>query len=444
VRLAALLLIVLAGLTLRLDQAWNGADENLPDSAAYERLARGLSGNGYFEQLGPDVPAWTQPASNYSPGLPLLVGGLYAITGTDDPRAARILLALLGSLAIPATFLLGRRLTGYGGALAGAAIVAFYPTLITDSGMVLTEGLSGLLIALALLSLFRTEGTSPGPAWILPGLLFGLGAMVRPEFLAVAVVVAVVISIGRREEGYARAIGGPAILLASVALVIAPWTIRNAIELHRFVPISTGGGQALFTGSYLPTGGDPQRLLPELFERRPELASDDFLTELTGAPPPAEGEPPEDQVLTALALQEDLRVEPDATLSRLGREQYLDALTERPFRLAGFFAQKGYHVWLRGRASLTGSLPGRIVHWAIIALFLVGLWQAWRTRPLEFRILASIVLTVTVIGLVLVASPRRALSIWPVVAALAGSGAALAASVAVRALERRPRARPLP
>ena len=286
-RLAALLLIVLAGLTLRLDQAWNGADENLPDSAAYERLARGLSGNGYFEQLGPDVPAWTQPASNCSPGRPLLVGGHYAITGTDDPRAARILLALLGSLAIPATFLLGRRLTGYGGALAGAAIVAFYPTLITDSGMVLTEGLSGLLIALALLSLFRTEGASPGPAWILPGLLFGLGAMVRPEFLAVAVVVAVVISIGRRGEGYARAIGGPAILLASVALVIAPWTIRNAIELHRFVPISTGGGQALFTGSYLPTGGDPQRLLPELFERRPELASDDFLTELTGAPRPA-------------------------------------------------------------------------------------------------------------------------------------------------------------
>jgi len=227
VRLAALLLIVLAGLVLRLDQAWNGAVENLPDSAAYERLARGLASDGEFEQAGPGLPAWTQPSSNYSPGLPLLIGGFFAATGTDDPRAARILLALLGSLAIPATFLIGRRLSGYWGALAGAALVAFYPTLITDSGMILTEGLAGLLIALALLALFRVEGGEPGPGWILPGLLFGLGAMVRPEFLAVAIVVAAVTALAHRREGCLRALIGPAILLASAALVIAPWTVRN-------------------------------------------------------------------------------------------------------------------------------------------------------------------------------------------------------------------------
>ncbi len=443
-RLAALLLIVLAGFGLRLDQAMDGADENLPDSAAYERLARGVAEQGMFEQIGPDLPAWTQPASNYSPGLPLLVGGLYAVLGTDDARTARILLALLGTLAIPATFLLGRRLTGYGGALTGAAIVAFYPTLIADSGMVLTEGLGGLLITLALLALFRVEGEGPGPGWILPGLFFGLGAMVRPEFLAVAVVTAAVVAIGRRRDGYLEALAGPAILLASAVLVIAPWTIRNAAELGRFVPISTGGGQALFTGSYLPTDGDPQRLLPELFERRPALASTAVLIEATGAPPEPGEAPTEDQVLTALALREDAGAEPDATLARLGREQYLDALTGTPLRLAGLMAQKTYHVWLRGRASLTGSLPGRLVHWAIIAFFLVGLWQAWRTRPTEFRVLAAVVVSVAVLGLLLIASPRRALSIWPVIAALAGSGAALAGSFPARLIERRTGPRPLP
>lgn len=443
-RLAALLLIVLAGLILRLDQAWDGAEENLPDSAAYERLALGLANGGLYEQDGPGVPPWTQSASNYSPGIPLLVGGFYSLVGTDDPRAARILLAVLGSLAIPATFLLGRRLTGDGGALTGAAIVAFYPTLITDSGMILTEGLAGLLLTLGLLALFRVEGEPPGPGWILPGLALGLGAMVRPEFLALAVVVATVVAIGRRAEGRWRAVAGPAILLATVALVVAPWAIRNAIELQRFVPISTGGGQALFTGSYLPSDGDPQRLLPELLERQPDLADDDVLIELTGAPGPLEGEPPEDQVLTALARRDDRAGEPDATLSRLGREQYLDALTGRPLRLAGFFAQKGYHVWLRGRASLTGNLPGRLLHWALVAFFMVGLWQAWRTRPLEFRILASVVITITVIGLLLVASPRRVLAIWPVVAALAGSGIALTASVPARAIGRRAGHGPLP
>lgn len=440
-RLAALLLIVLAGLALRLDAAWDGVEENLPDSAAYERLARGLATEGSFEQVGPDLPPWIQPATNYSPGLPLLVGGFFAVAGTDDARAARLFLALLASLAIPVTFLLGRELSGYWAGLTGAAVTAFYPTLISDSGMLLTEGLSGLLIGTALLSLFRLKGASPGPGWAVPGLLFGLGAMVRPEFLLVCLVVAATVAVGRRESGFRSALAGPAILVAAALVVIAPWTVRNAIELDRFVPLSTGGGQALFTGSYLPSEGDPQRLLPELFEQYPGLSSDPVITE---SPPPRGEDPPEDQALAALALRVAPRDKPDETLTRLGREQYLDALVDRPVRLIGFFGQKTYHVWLRGRASLTGNLPGKLLHWAILGLALIGLWQVWRTRPFEFRVLVAVILTATVIGLILVASPRRALSIWPVVAALAGIGTAVTASVLRARIDRRSGELPVP
>lgn len=432
-RLAALLLIVLAGLVLRVDQALDGAPENLPDSAAYERLARGLATEGTFEQAGPDVPAWTQPASNYSPGLPLLVGGLFAAAGTEDPRTARVLLAILGSLAIPVGFLLGRRLSGYTAGMVAAAIIAFYPTLITDSGMILTEGLAGLLLGLAVLTLFWARRKDSLPAWLLPGFLFGLGAMVRPEFLAVTLVVAVTVAITEARRGSPGGPAGPLVLLAAALVVIAPWTVRNAIELDRFVPLSTGGGQAVFTGSYLPTDGDPQQLLPALFERDPTLRSDELLEM---APPPPGEEPPEDQVLTALALRDDPNARPDQTLARLGRDQYWEALTGDPLRLAGFMAQKGYHVWLRGRASLTGSLGGRLVHWAIVGFALLGLWQVWRTRPFEFRVLLAVLLTVTLIGLVLIASPRRVLAIWPLVAALSGTGVALTASV-LRDLARR-------
>ena len=440
-RLAALLLIVLAGLALRLDAAWDGAEENLPDSAAYERLARGLATEGRFEQVGPDLPPWIQPATNYSPGLPLLVGGFFELVGTDDARTARLFLALLASLAIPVTFLLGRELSGYWAGLIGAAVFAFYPTLISDSGMLLTEGLAGLLIGLALLTLFRLKDAGPGPAWIVPGLLFGLGAMVRPEFLLVCLVVAATVAVGRRSTGIRSALAGPLILVAATLLVIAPWTVRNVIELDRFVPLSTGGGQALFTGSYLPSGGDPQRLLPELFEQYPGLDSDPVITE---SPPPRGEDPPEDQVLAALALRKAPGAKPDETLARLGREQYLDALVERPIRLIGFAGQKTYHVWLRGRASLTGNVPGRLLHWAILGFALLGLWQVWRSRSFEFRILVAVLLTVTVIGLVLVSSPRRALSIWPVVAALAGTGVALTASVLRRRIERPSNGLPVP
>ena len=66
-RLIVLMLIVVAGLGLRVETAWQGTESNLPDSAAYERIARGLEQRGEFEQIGPGTPARPQAASNYSP-----------------------------------------------------------------------------------------------------------------------------------------------------------------------------------------------------------------------------------------------------------------------------------------------------------------------------------------------------------------------------------------
>lgn len=40
-------------------------------------------------------------------------------------------------------------------------------------------------------------------------------------------------------------------LLAAAALVVAPWTVRNALVLHAFVPVSTQGGYTL-AGTYSP------------------------------------------------------------------------------------------------------------------------------------------------------------------------------------------------
>ncbi len=56
----------------------------------------------------------------------------------------------------------------------------------------------------------------------------------------------------------ARVVANALIFLVGVVVVVAPWTVRNAIALDRVAPVSTGGGQVLFAGSYLPSGGDPE------------------------------------------------------------------------------------------------------------------------------------------------------------------------------------------
>jgi hypothetical protein len=46
-----------------------------------------------------------------------------------------------------------------------------------------------------------------------------------------------------------------AALALGTALVLTPWTIRNARIFHAFIPASTGGGEFMYMGSMPETGG---------------------------------------------------------------------------------------------------------------------------------------------------------------------------------------------
>ena len=74
-----------SGLGLRVDEAWDGRAPVF-DAAAYATIAANLErGEGFT--LGESA---TQPASNYSPGLPLFVAGVYELTGGVHERTARL------------------------------------------------------------------------------------------------------------------------------------------------------------------------------------------------------------------------------------------------------------------------------------------------------------------------------------------------------------------
>jgi hypothetical protein len=48
-----------------------------------------------------------------------------------------------------------------------------------------------------------------------------------------------------------------ALLFLGVVLVVTPWTLRNAIVLHEFVPITTGGGRTLLDANNAIVWDDP-------------------------------------------------------------------------------------------------------------------------------------------------------------------------------------------
>src|ERR1044072_4652951 len=107
--LAALVAILLIGLGLRVGEAWDGRAP-VYDAAAYAAIAAHLErGDGFT--VGPSA---TQPSSNYSPGLPLFVAGLYEATDGAHDRFARVVLALIGTISVLFAYLIGRRLAGPG------------------------------------------------------------------------------------------------------------------------------------------------------------------------------------------------------------------------------------------------------------------------------------------------------------------------------------------
>ncbi len=435
--LAALAVALLIGGGLRIEYAWQGRTP-VYDALAYAKIARNLDQERGFT-LGSSA---TQPADNYSPGLPLLVAAIYKLSGGVHERLARLLLALIGSLSVLFAYLIGRRLASPLAGLIAAFAVAIYPALLEYQGMMMSEPLAATLLSASVLAILWASRRDRQAAWLLPGALLGATAMVRPEYLAVAVAIAAVVFLRGGCGGWRRSLGHAVILLLSTALLIAPWTIRNAISLGRLVPISTGGGQVLYSGTYLPSEGNPQRVGEALLERDQRLRKVLAARYLpAGAAPglnPLLARVRLEQILAAFAAERDPGVESDVALSHLGREQLWSDLTEEPLEYAGFIATKVGAIWSHGPRAVMRRPIWEGLHWAIVALALFGLALLGIRRRWEALLLAAIFLTITAISALLVASPRRVLVMIPLLAPLAGVGATFLGTSLLRRRQGRP------
>ena len=445
---AALVAILLLGLGLRVGEAWDGRAPVF-DAAAYAAIARNLDeGNGFTVGAGA-----TQPSTNYSPGLPLFVAGIYEVKGGVHERLAREVLAALGALAVLFAYLLGRRLGGIVSdrdgppvvaGLIAALAVAIYPATLEYTGMLMTEPLAATLLAGAILGiLWAGDGTWASPSagsassfwrWLVPGLTLGALALVRPEYLAIGALLALLVLIrgwvstrgskvayratsDPRVKTLPRVLGAAGVLVLGIVVVVAPWTVRNAVALDRFVPVSTGGGQVLYAGTYLPSHGNPEAVGDAVVERNPGLFAPGDAQRLRL-----------EQILARLAAARYPGMESDKALSKLGKEQLGDDITEHTGEYVSFVAAKIGRIWSHGPRHIMRTPVWEALHWLLLGFGLLGLGLLAWLRRWEALLIGAVFLAITAVSALLVASPRRVLVLIPLLSACAGAGAVWAAA----------------
>jgi 4-amino-4-deoxy-L-arabinose transferase-like glycosyltransferase len=410
---AVLAVILLVGLGLRLDYAIRAPQHPVDDARAYGRISRALfDGEGYAQGRG--VP-YLQSASNYQPGLPLLVTGIYEIRGAADEEAARIVLALLSFFAIPFSFLLGRRLAGPAAGLVAAAAVAVYPALLEYTGMLMTEPVGTALLAATLLLYLRAcEGERAWP-WAATGLGIGGMAMLRPEFLLFVAVLPGLALVHRRGTGGLdrRRLKLAATMAGCACLVVLPWTVRNYIAFERLVPISTGGGQVLYEGSYLRAGPDPEDITADLLARYPWIAR-----RLGPQPGPIY----RGQAVAELAHRRHPGANTDAALTAMAIDAYGHEAAHEPLALGGFLAGKVWLAWTDPARGVMREAVWRALQIALLLAAGLGLALGLVRRRFDVTAIAVIFGVITLVQAFYVASPRRTLTMLPLVAALGGAG----------------------
>lgn len=217
------------------------------DSADFDRHARSIAHSLDYPSSvdGPDGG----PTAFRPPGYPLFLAAIYAVAGDDHAVDAALLVqAVLGVVVVALIGLICWQLWGRRVALPALLVASIFPPFLVTGASLLSETLFLVLVLGACAGMLHQRTARRSVWWVAAaGVLCGLAALTRSTGAVLVLPLALALIAGRR-EGAPRVVVPTAIFLVTVALTIAPWTLRNAIVLDSFVPVSTQGGHTLAGG----------------------------------------------------------------------------------------------------------------------------------------------------------------------------------------------------
>jgi len=214
-----------------------------PDGIGYDAIARNIAAGSGFA-LEPGVPTPTR-----APLYPFFLAGIYFVFG-HSYFAVMLAQALLDSLTCVLLFRIALyMLKNEAAATLTAAIYALYPVAIACVNTLISETLFTFIFLLSVYALAAASNGKPRVYYVYSGAALGLATLTRGTTIAFPVMILLLFLLTKKK------FLDWLIIVLAMAVILAPWTIRNYGTFHRFIPVgSVGPGLGLYTSGLQASG----------------------------------------------------------------------------------------------------------------------------------------------------------------------------------------------
>jgi 4-amino-4-deoxy-L-arabinose transferase-like glycosyltransferase len=252
--------LLTVALVLRVAEVERTSYRPINDAGSYLLLASQIAHSGDYttsRASGVGAGGTRGPSAYFAPGYPYFLAAVDVIDGHRTRRdgavqPARLAQAVLGTVAVALVGLVGQDAFGELIGLIALGLAAIYPVLIELSGTLVAENLVTVLVLAAVWAMLRAARSAHPYRWIAgAGVLTGLATLTHVNAFLLVLPLGLAAWRLRRtvSADLPRGFLAPTLLIAAALITIAPWVIRNAIELHRFVPVTDETGITL-VGTY--------------------------------------------------------------------------------------------------------------------------------------------------------------------------------------------------
>jgi len=222
---------------------------NVPFGYETGRIAKSISeGNGFSSPLS--IPSG--PTAWLTPIYPYLLAGIFKLFGIYS-YLSKLVITLLNDLFSALTcvpiYYIAKRLGGARLAAGAAWVWAMFPNaILIPFEWIWDTSLAALMAGLVLWATMAVLESRRARDWVGYGLLWGAALMTNASFASVLPFLFGWL-MWRLLKSHGRWIQLPAVAALAAALCCAPWTIRNYITFHKFIPLRSNFGLELWLGN---------------------------------------------------------------------------------------------------------------------------------------------------------------------------------------------------